>query len=206
MSAGAFRKTANTALHEQSTRHVFAHREPGKIILLDNYSDNHRIIFFSSTLPDTKYARGEHSLNILQQTKYWNKRCKQESSWNVRAEHAPKQRGLWSFMLTEINHFRGIRHYKYIQCYNIWRTGKKKIMKIRCLKVFWYRFPMHTTHGCCAGADLVSREIHGCSLLTWTNVCLFLRCLRNLLSTAKVIRRHFQWDRRGIMSADPVIC
>lgn len=70
MSAGAFRKTANTALHEQSTRHVFAHREPGKIILLDNYSDNHRIIFFSSTLPDTKYARGEHSLNILQQTKY----------------------------------------------------------------------------------------------------------------------------------------
>lgn len=79
---------------------------------------------------------------------------------------------------------------------------KKKLMKIRCLKVFWYRFPTHTTHGCCAGVDFVSREIHGCLLLTWASISLFLRCLRSLLSTAEVIRRHFQRDSRGIISAD----
>lgn len=70
MSAGAFRNAAKSALQEQSTRHVFAHREPGKIILPENHSDNNRIIFFSATLPDTKYTRRGRSLNIPQQTIY----------------------------------------------------------------------------------------------------------------------------------------
>lgn len=43
-----------------------------------------------------------------------------------------------------------------------------------------------------AGADLVSRRIHGYSLLKWTSICLFFRCSRNLLPTGKVIRRRQQ--------------
>ena len=171
-----------------------------------NHSDNHRTIYFSSSLPDTKYARGGHSLNIPQQTKYWNKCCKQESSWNVRAEHAPKQSGTvkpYANWNKPLHGGYGITNTFSATTYGEW---EKQLMKIRCLHVFWYRFSMHTTRRCCAGAGLVSREIHGCSLLTWTSICLLLRCLRNRLSTAKMIRRLFQWDSGGITSADPVIC